>query len=671
MQYSILPGSFNLIRLIGIFFCKSGCEAVGVEASGQKRAARLKAQPPHQFSMKRLASVDELNSPGYRAFMAWINGFARVHGLRVHTNWSKIWEYPWVWLRLAGLNFRKAGILDIGSEISPMPWFFASLGAHVTMVETDAEHIPKWQDLRKKHAFDIRWDIVSGSELPYPEATFDLVTSFSVLEHIPDKDAAIAEAIRVLKPEGLFCLTFDICEPTRGMTFPEWNGTAMDMESFDQQIWQSNKLQPLDPKAQWNVEDIDPFLQWHRQTALHHNYAVGGAILRKKADGGEKSRRIPHVPPRIHQLDTGLGSGNTGDDAMFLAAHAHLLREFELHTEVHSLERAAALPHGVRYLDARNVAEVESSIRWADAAVLVGDTPVMDRWGLEWPLQANATKLQLCHLLRKPVHALGIGVDELTDPQARRVFQDYYLPIASWSVRTEYCKKALLDLSVPENRIAVGSDWAWLLSPEIDREWADGWLQECGAERGRANVGVNLVNEIWQSNDEMKKAWAALLDRIVQKHGAQIFFFCNESREGDYFDRAAAEEVRNRMHCRSILAPNRYYRPSEMISLISRMHVTISQRYHFTVFSALADVYPISIERGQKMRGLIEELDLPHVGNMEEMDETRIESELEQALADPGSRLRSLRDCRSRLEARAGNNLSLFKKSLSAGFQEI
>ncbi len=45
--------------------------------------------------MKRLSSVEELNSESFRTFMAWINGFARVHGLRVHTDWSKIWEYPW------------------------------------------------------------------------------------------------------------------------------------------------------------------------------------------------------------------------------------------------------------------------------------------------------------------------------------------------------------------------------------------------------------------------------------------------------------------------------------------------------------------------------------------------------------------------------------------------
>ena len=42
----------------------------------------------------------------------------------------------------------------------------------------------------------------SGEKLPYPVDTFDVVISNGVINLIPDKEAALAEIIRVLKPGG-------------------------------------------------------------------------------------------------------------------------------------------------------------------------------------------------------------------------------------------------------------------------------------------------------------------------------------------------------------------------------------------------------------------------------------------------------------------------------------
>ena len=366
-------------------------------------------------------------------------------------------------------------------------------------------------------------------------------------------------------------------------------------------------------------------------------------------------------PIRVHQLDTGLGSGNTGDDAMFLAAQAHLRPEFALSTEVHSLRRTEVLPQGVLYLSVEDSEAIAKSIREADLVFLIGDTPVMDQWGLAWPLQANAEKLLLCHELGKTVHALGVGVDLLQDPEGLRIFQEAYLPISSWSVRSEHCKQALLEMGVSEEKIVVGADWAWLLFPQIDSEWAGEVLQKVGASTGKLPIGVNLVNEIWRDQVEVKKAWGALLDRLIEKYDAQVFFFCNESREGDYFDQAAAAEVRQMMSHPSIMVPSRYYEPNQMISFLSRMQVTLSQRYHFTLFSILADVYPISIQRGQKMEGLNQELDLPFVGDMTHLDEESIEREIEGVLNDSEAKLQPLRVRRKHLETRALNNLSLVR----------
>ena len=220
-------------------------------------------------------------------------------------------------------------------------------------------------------------------------------------------------------------------------------------------------------------------------------------------------------------------------------------------------------------------------------------------------------------------------------------------------------------MGVPEERIFVGADWAWLLRPEVDAQWAEQWLRKCGAEEGRIRIGVNLVNEIWQDDQKIKSAWAATLDRLVENCDAQIVFFCNESRSGGYFDKAAAEAVQSRMQHAAVILPNVYYTAAQMISLLSRMRVAISQRYHFTLFSVLADTYPISIARGQKMRGLNEELSLPYVGDMLNILDESIEREIRQALEDPETKLSPLRLCRRHLERRATNNLSLVEYSIA------
>jgi ubiquinone/menaquinone biosynthesis C-methylase UbiE len=51
---------------------------------------------------------------------------------------------------------------------------------------------------------NVRFLQSSASQLPFAPETFDVITAFEVIEHIPDWDMLIAEARRTLRPNGLF-----------------------------------------------------------------------------------------------------------------------------------------------------------------------------------------------------------------------------------------------------------------------------------------------------------------------------------------------------------------------------------------------------------------------------------------------------------------------------------
>lgn len=55
-----------------------------------------------------------------------------------------------------------------------------------------------------------------ATSLPFPDSIFDAVTMFDLLEHVPDHEQAVAEALRVLKPNGYLLVS----TPSENWRFP-------------------------------------------------------------------------------------------------------------------------------------------------------------------------------------------------------------------------------------------------------------------------------------------------------------------------------------------------------------------------------------------------------------------------------------------------------------------
>lgn len=230
---------------------------------------------------KCLACRSEVDSPRFVAFMQELNQLARSTGLQEYATFSRVWEYPWLWQRLQPFEGRQLQVLDVGSERSPFPWFLATRGFRVMVSDLHPNHWRMWGRARQILNVPGQRLLLDAQHLSVPTSSVDIYLSVSVVEHIPDKRRAIEEAARVLRPGGLFVMTFDICEPEMGMTFPAWNGQALSLRGFDELFRDLYWFEPGLAEMPWNTDAMGDYLSWHRTTAPHHNYVTGAAVVKR------------------------------------------------------------------------------------------------------------------------------------------------------------------------------------------------------------------------------------------------------------------------------------------------------------------------------------------------------------------------------------------------------
>ncbi|MFO0503629.1 MAG: glycosyltransferase family 9 protein, partial [Acidobacteriota bacterium] len=368
---------------------------------------------------------------------------------------------------------------------------------------------------------------------------------------------------------------------------------------------------------------------------------------------------------RLIQISNGVGSGNIGDELMAQEFWKLLPGDVVLDVPV--------LPEGGRYRGTYPAPHGYYPVRPLPAlmpdapGLLVGDTPVSEFEGLTYPLETVGP--QISEFIRRglPVDAIGVGVDRLLQPAARELFAKHYAGIRSWTVRSEACREALLDLGTPPEKIRVAADLAWLFTPGTE---TDGWAEEVwrslGVSADRPLVAVNLVHHAGPMAGAGTERIAEVLDRLVQETGYQVAFLHNESRPGPDFDAGAAAGVRALMRESSVEVPPAYFTPQEMVSLLRPVSVVLSQRYHMAIQAILAGTIPVCLPRGPKLRGLAREFALPTAGWSAESTIASVKL----AMARRDVRLRALAKRREQHSNRAGEALSFLAEHLAEEAEE-
>ncbi len=107
-------------------------------------------------------------------------------------------------------HIESVKVLDLGCGEGNSFDFFRRLSKRVVWHGVDIENSP---EVKQRTIESTRISTFNGIDLPFPDNYLDLIFCHQVLEHVRYPDALISDALRVMKPNGIFMGSVSYLEP--------------------------------------------------------------------------------------------------------------------------------------------------------------------------------------------------------------------------------------------------------------------------------------------------------------------------------------------------------------------------------------------------------------------------------------------------------------------------
>jgi SAM-dependent methyltransferase len=129
---------------------------------------------------------------------------------------------------------RGARVLEIGGHRSGV---LAWLETHADVNAVGVDISPAWvatqEAAARARGSRTRWLLADAEHLPFPDAAFDMVVAFDVLEHVADMSAALRACARVLVPGGVLVAHLPVADVSGS-----WDGVQ---RGWDEAGWRARQ----------------------------------------------------------------------------------------------------------------------------------------------------------------------------------------------------------------------------------------------------------------------------------------------------------------------------------------------------------------------------------------------------------------------------------------------
>ena len=176
---------------------------------------------------------------------------------------------------------KNLDVLDVGCGAGNMIHHLAQYG-RVRGIEVDARPVK----IAQERGYDVRLGDATQT-IPFPDASFDLVTALDVIEHVDADENIMREAFRVLRPNGALLITTPAFQ---------WLWSHNDELNAHKRRYTANELRAKMERAGFKIE------------RLSYNFFLvfplaASMILLKNATGKQADLKSHHFDDDAYQVD--------------------------------------------------------------------------------------------------------------------------------------------------------------------------------------------------------------------------------------------------------------------------------------------------------------------------------------------------------------------------------